>query len=168
VLNRHYIGIEPHISQVKGGNTLLSSLSRIAKLAGSYKLLRGCAEDVMPCLESASFKLVFSSPPYFNQERYSADPSQSYIRFPRYAQWREGFLKRIITESARLLSSGGFLVINAANVNGYPIADDCYEFAAKVLAPRHSLALRLARKPYLRTSNNNQFKYEPLLVFQKH
>ena len=38
--------------------------------------------------------LVFTSPPYFNREEYSTHPEQSYIKYPNYQDWLDGFLDK--------------------------------------------------------------------------
>jgi DNA modification methylase len=167
-LDRRYIGIDPSAEQIEGGRRLISTLRRIFHIPGEQILLEGCAEDLLPQIDQESFHLIFSSPPYFSLERYSEETTQSYVRYPRYKLWRDKFLHRTITAGARLLKRRGYFVLNVANVNGYPIADDAMAFAGEELRHISTLQLQLARKPYLAERHQaGRFKHEPILVFQK-
>jgi hypothetical protein len=163
---RRYIGIDPSFDQVHGGVALTSTLRRVGAPDVDVCLHQGPAEDVLTSFMTASAQLIFSSPPYFDRELYSNEPSQSYVRFPKYSDWKKHFLEVVILESARILKRGGYLVINVSNVKGYKIADDTLEIASSILRPFARYSLCLARKPYLGT-RKTQFKYEPVFVFRK-
>jgi tRNA1(Val) A37 N6-methylase TrmN6 len=166
-VGRSYLGIDPNRNQVRNSRKLVKTVGKFISLTSKYAIESGCAEDVLPSLKRSSFHLIFSSPPYFNLERYSQEPTQSYIRYPRYGLWKERFLERILVASERLLRQGGFLVINVANSGGYPIADDCFKIAQQVLQHVATHSILLARKPYLKSNGNGRYKAEPLFVFRK-
>ncbi|KKK78216.1 hypothetical protein LCGC14_2845790, partial [marine sediment metagenome] len=107
----------------------------------------GCAEDVMLSLEDGSYNLVFSSPPYWNVEKYSTDSNQSYLRYPKYDSWRDNFLGRILTESVRVVKDGGYIAFNVKNYKKAPIADDLCKIA-------ENLGLRLAKTYQMRLANS--------------
>ena len=58
------------------------------------------------------FDLYFTSPPYFDTERYSDDETQSYIKFPTYSGWVKGFYRETIYNACRALKNDGVFVIN--------------------------------------------------------
>ncbi len=163
---RRYLGVDPSSDQIQGGWALANALRRL-RLPGLETLLyQGPAEEVLTSLPRGRTQLIFSSPPYFDRERYSEEPSQSYVRFPKYPEWKTHFLEVVIKECARILRPGGFLVINVSNVNRYRLADDTLEIASSVLRPFAKYSMQLARKPYLAKSSG-PFKQEPLFVFRK-
>lgn len=167
-LDRDYVGVDPCGMQVRGLTMMLDTVGRITGARTNATVHQACAEDYLASLPSSSMALVFSSPPYFDYERYSDEPSQSYRRYPVYEQWRDAFLAAVVRESGRLLVRGGFLVINVANCNGLNIVDDFLRVAADAgLALQHVRTLRLGRKPYLRREVGQAFKHEPVFVFQK-
>lgn len=117
-----YIGIEPHGKTYIGNARLASCYALEWKF--KYSAILGCAEDVMRDLVSNSYDLVFTSPPFFDTERYSQDKNQSYIRYPEYGQWRDGFLRPLIENAFRLLKDGGYFILNIKNYKNRLIADD--------------------------------------------
>jgi SAM-dependent methyltransferase len=167
VLDRHYVGIDPCRSQVQGLESMTKTLNRLVKPVARTTVHHGCAEDVLPTIPSNSFPLVFSSPPYFNNEQYSDETSQSYVRYPVYQDWLDGFLDRILRESHRILMAGGRLVVNIADIERFELTKDLIRLAGRYFALERSLKLRLGHKPYLRNRTGKVHKYEPVFVFRK-
>ncbi|MDQ3803254.1 MAG: hypothetical protein M3416_05305 [Acidobacteriota bacterium] len=166
-LDRHYVGLDPCQEQVRGLREMVGKLTALVPVRGRAAIRRACAEDFLPSLAAGSFALVFSSPPYFDRERYSSEPSQSYLRYPTYEEWLGGFLQPVLRGCRRVLRSGGYLVINIADVNGYRLTDDALRLASRYFTLVRTLRLRLGRKPYLRSQTGGAFKYEPVFVFKK-
>lgn len=76
----------------------------------------GGAEDVTSYANVFPVDLVFTSPPYFNIERYTQDATQSFKKFKKLDQWLEGFLFKALTHSWEHLRVGGHMVINISDV----------------------------------------------------
>jgi 16S rRNA G966 N2-methylase RsmD len=62
------------------------------------------------------FDIVFSSPPYFNVERYSYDDTQSWVRYNNIDSWNRLFLHKTIEKVWPTIRKGGYLAINIADV----------------------------------------------------
>jgi SAM-dependent methyltransferase len=162
-----YIGIEPCYAQVTGLRRMLDALKKI-HTPGSAEILLGCAEDLMPQLPRAHADLVFSSPPYFNWEKYSHDTSQSFVRYSTYEAWREGFLQPILRESARVLRKDGYLVVNISGGRRKPDAQEVKSICQNVgLRYVGYIPLLITRVPYMHPRNNQPHKCEVLLIFEK-
>src|SRR6185369_16735133 len=73
-LPRFYTGIDPCSAQIKGLRRMIRRVGHL--LPGRSNIIQGCAENVLADFRSNSFDLVFSSPPYFDHERYSKEPTQ--------------------------------------------------------------------------------------------
>lgn len=58
------------------------------------------------------FDLYFSSPPYFSTEKYSYDPTQSWVKFPKYEQWIKGFYQQTIYNVCDMLKKDGIFILN--------------------------------------------------------
>lgn len=167
-LNRSYIGIEPNRGQILGFRRMMTTLSRLDFFLPKVEVLKGTAEIELRRLPSRSAELVFSSPPFFNWERYSKSHSQSYKRFPHYELWRSSFLESVIAEGHRILTHRGHLVLNVSNGNRLPSATHVREAARRVgfrLLRIHRMGV--PRVPYLHPRNGDSVKTELLLVFRK-
>lgn len=164
-LDRRYIGIDPARSQVAGLRKMLRALRALNISRAS--IVQACAEDLMPQLESASVDLVFSSPPYFNLEKYSRASSQSYQRYKTYDLWAQNFLRPVIQDSYRVLRPGGHMVINASNTREHAIAGDLEAIGGELFREHHLLKLLMRSRPMQRANGTGPYRWEPLLVFRK-
>jgi hypothetical protein len=167
-LLRHYIGIEPCGAQVRGLKSCIEVIGNLGITPGSAEIRQGCAEEMMPRLASSSTGLVFSSPPYFDWEKYSSQNTQSSVRYKTYSEWLESFLCPVISESHRVLVRGGHLAVNAPNGNSrLPLLEDLMR-AARVVGfrLRRVYKLRLSKVPYLHPRGYRS-KWEAIAVFQK-
>jgi SAM-dependent methyltransferase len=163
-LKRRYIGIDPARRQTRGLTRMARALSDLAP--GAADIRQGCAEDLLPRMRSSSIDLIFSSPPYFDLERYSSEPTQSFNRYSSYAEWRERFLAVVLRESRRLLRRKGYLVINVANTPRASIATDALELATRELVLVHRLRIAMNAEPAARATGR-LYRHEPVYVFQK-
>jgi len=166
-LDRTYLGIDPCREQIIGLRRMSAKLSKLVRVRARTVIHQVCAEDFLTEQKVRSAALVFSSPPYFNMERYSKSRSQSYIRFPTYEKWRDGFMTPVVQHSRRILKKGGYFVVNVANINGYKLSDDMLRIASEYFRHVRTLKLRLGHLPYLRDDPGNAYKYEPVFVFRK-
>ena len=64
-----------------------------------------------------TFDIVFTSPPYFNVERYSYDDTQSWVRYKNIDAWNTQFLQRTLDNLWPTIRSGGKLCVNISDVN---------------------------------------------------
>ena len=62
------------------------------------------------------YDTVFTSPPYFNVERYSYDDTQSWVRYKDIDSWNKNFLQKSIKKIWPSIKSGGYLLVNIADV----------------------------------------------------
>jgi len=75
------------------------------------------AEDFDFDLYEDTFDIIFTSPPYFNVERYSYEDNQSWVRYKNIDLWNRNFLQASIENMWKSLRSGGKLCVNIADVN---------------------------------------------------
>jgi tRNA1(Val) A37 N6-methylase TrmN6 len=64
-----------------------------------------------------SVDLVFTSPPYYSKEMYSDDKEQSYLKYPNYRDWVEGYLYKTFEVVFKSLKPKGYCLINISDVN---------------------------------------------------
>ena len=58
------------------------------------------------------FDISFTSPPYFDTEKYSDSDTQSYVKFNTYDLWVDGFYRNTIYNSCNALKIDGTFAIN--------------------------------------------------------
>ena len=56
--------------------------------------------------------IIFTSPPFFNVEKYSSETSQSISMYPNFNQWVDLFLKPYLTHCIQLLNNKGMLLLH--------------------------------------------------------
>ena len=80
------------------------------------ELICSPAEDVDYSKYENYFDTIFTSPPYFDIERYSDEDTQSYKRYTTIDSWNENFLHKTIGKLISTLKEGGILAVNIADV----------------------------------------------------
>ena len=80
------------------------------------ELICSPAEDVDFTKYEGHFDTVFTSPPYFNVEKYSDEDTQSYIRYKDIDSWNKNFLHKTLGNIIPTLKKDGLLSINIADV----------------------------------------------------
>lgn len=155
-----YIGIEPCVTTCEGLINTTTYLKKFDNGNHEIQIINGCAEDVMPTLEESGFDFIFTSPPYFNIEKYSGEETQSYIRYPEYERWKNDFLFKMISEAKRLLKPKGTFLLNVSNAREHKIIEDVDDFAKKIFRVENVLIMHSPSKWLEKIS-------EPIFVLKK-
>jgi 16S rRNA G966 N2-methylase RsmD len=115
----HYVGIDPR----KENHPIYEQQAEFYKKHNGFfetdkKTTFHCspAEDMDYSDYTDYFDIVFSSPPYFNVERYSYDDTQSWVRYNNIDAWNKLFLHKTIEKVWPTIRKGGYLAINIADV----------------------------------------------------
>ena len=82
-----------------------------------HELICSPAEDANLSKYEGVMDIVFTSPPYFNVERYSHDDTQSWVRYKNIESWNKNFLQKSIKNVWKTLRKGGLLMVNISDVN---------------------------------------------------
>lgn len=129
----------------------------------TYEIHKLGSEDYHPAKESLD--LCFTSPPYFDTEKYSDEGTQSFNKFSNQTSWRDGFLKQTFENCYVGLKKDRFMLINIANVKTYKNLEiDTIETARRVgFTYIETLKLVLSSM----TTSKNNIKFEPVFVFKK-
>jgi len=158
-----YIGTEPSTETFDG-------LTRLAIDFGapiSTQLYRLGSEDFKP--DKNSLDLCFTSPPYFNLEKYADEETQSYVKFSDKEAWVEGFLRPTFENCYYGLKPNKFMLINIADVKDEHNVN--LEFETMRIA--NEVGFETCGIHHLALSNINlrgkdkKFKYEPIFIFKK-
>ena len=153
-----YHGVDPCQKTYQGNKKLNSAIGD----GMDNKFFNLPFEDV--CLSFGYYDFIFTSPPYYNIELYSDEPTQSCVRYGSYDKWVDGFLGKLILNSHKFLKSGKYFSINVA---GDSLVKDVLSLAEAVgfeLIDRYEM--RLSKMPR-RGKTKNKFKTEPIFIFRK-
>jgi len=165
----NYIATEPAKETFDGLNQIAKDWGNQSNLFGTkqrLEIIQSGSEDYVP--EKDSLDLCFTSPPYFDTEKYSNEDTQSYKKFPKKVDWLEGFLRKTIQNCARGLKRYRYLIINIANVSSFDTLEE--ETGNIVLSEGfeywNTFQLSLSKMPG-KNLGGDKFKYEPVFVFRK-
>jgi hypothetical protein len=116
--------------------------------------------------------LAMTSPPYFSQEKYSDDRAQSYLKYPKYESWTDGFLKGMLQNVYELLLPDACFYLNISDVKQnskiIPLGADAIELSRHIgfnLDETYKIALTTI--PKSKTEDSAKFKYEPIYKLRK-
>jgi len=105
-----YLGIDPN-------ERLIDGYEEQRKLYGSDKnieMVNSCAEEYE--YGSRTFDTIFTSPPYFNIERYTQENTQSFKKFRKLQDWLDSFLYVALGNAWKVLRKNGYMIINISDV----------------------------------------------------
>jgi hypothetical protein len=165
---RSYIGIEPNRAQIRGFQRMKAAIRAQGFGLPSARFIEGAAETQLPKLPPQCTDLVFSSPPFFDWERYSNGKNQSFKRYPSYDEWQFKFLRPVLANSFRVLRKKGYMVINVTDGNRRPTLAEIQDLARICgfrSVTRHPMIF--PKIPYLHPRDGNPVKQEVLMVFRK-
>lgn len=152
-----YIGTDVSPATVKGNVDLAGWLGR-----GSDVSLHCCPAEDFDVPEPVS--LVFTSPPYFHQERYVGG-EQSWKSYDTLEAWVGGFLQPMVQRGVDALVPGGCWAMNIADVKTKEGVLPLVGTAREVLRGYGLVEVRTLDMPLARL--NRQTAGEPILVWRK-
>lgn len=155
---KKYIGTEPSTKTYEG---LLEMKDDFKYLKKDIEIHCKGSEDFIP--DKNSLDLCFTSPPYFDTEKYSDEPTQSYIKYPLEDDWINKFMKDTLKNCCYGLKNGGFLVLNIANTSSAKKIEEGLLLLAKDIGFEYIKTMQLV----LSAINGAGYKYEPIYVFKK-
>ena len=128
-----------------------------------------------------TFDIIFTSPPYFNIERYGSDDNQSWVRYKNIDSWNNQFLQKALDNMMPTLKSGGKLCVNISDVNAktkggaqyLKICDPMNEFLDEYrdMEYKGCIGMEMAKRPNSggagTAKDNTQFKDKTLEMVEK-
>lgn len=115
----------------------------------------------------------FTSPPYFNLEKYSDDNAESTKHYNNYNLWVEKFAKPTIENTYKYLKVGGYAMINIKNINRKePCYDDFMNIFNSISGFEYveTFDMEFSKKQYGMNYNNTKGvieNKEPVMCFRK-
>jgi hypothetical protein len=114
--NYKYFGVEPNEETYNGLIKLGHYIEKTTGRKNSFKIYKQGSEEFE--IDKDNFvDFSFSSPPYFNLEKYSNDGTQCYNKFPTLEKWFSGYVSATIQSIYNLLKEGRYYAVNIADFN---------------------------------------------------
>ena len=155
--NINYIGTDPNTTTMKGLKEMAKTFGRKTR---SYELLTIGSEEYKPKKNSLDF--AFTSPPYFDTEKYSNEKTQSYLKYSNISTWKEKFLRKTIDNVYRGLKNNKFMALNVADVRNYS------SFEKDTVDIAESVGFKLVDTfDLILSSQQSDQKSEPIFIFKK-
>ena len=154
----NYIGTDPNTQTQKGLGQMIKTFGKSNR---TYELHTLGSEEYRP--EKNSLDFAFTSPPYFDTEKYSeTETTQSYLKYSNINAWKEEFLRKTIDNVYYGLKKNHFMALNVADVKSY----ETFEKDTKTIAEQ--VGFKLVDTFDLRLSSQQaEFKSEPIFIFKK-
>ena len=111
--NYKYVGCDPNTETMYHMYELGEAIESVTGREDSYELHCCGSEDFRGPANSVDF--AFSSPPYFDLEVYSDEPTQCYNKFPELDKWLEGYVRATIKNIGFMLKPGCVYAVNIAD-----------------------------------------------------
>ena len=155
---KHYIGTEPSSKTYDGLLKIKEDFEYLGKEVEIHKL---GSEVFRP--DKETLDLCFTSPPYFDTEKYSDEETQSYKKYPTKEEWVNGFLRKTIENCYYGLKSNKYMLINIANTPKYKFIEEETVKISKELGFKQEQTIDLTLSSIMGAG----YKYEPIFVFKK-
>ena len=153
----NYIGTDPCTQTFEGLEKIKEDWGSLNK---TIELHKCGSEDFTP--DKNSIDLCFTSPPYFDWEKYSDEETQSYLKYPTREEWIEGFLFKTMENCFYALKPGGHLIMNVANTKRIK------NFEEETTRLAMEIGFYFEDTWYLQlSSQQGAYKVEPIFIFKK-
>lgn len=154
-----YIGVDPETRTFNGLCNLIDDLGDL--FYGEVEINHIGSEDFIP---NEDIDIAFTSPPYFDTEKYSDEATQSYIKFPSYDLWINEYVYDTLQNCYFVLKNGGKLIINITNTKDYRTLEKDFNKKALEVGFKYNDTYSLLLS---KVSKNKGYKKEPIFVFTK-
>ena len=159
-----YTGIDPNTETIEGLNYLNTLLDNPGTLVQSV------SEEYQP----TDVDLAFSSPPYFNLEKYSEEDTQCMVRYTTLDEWFSGYVSPTMERIREGLNPEGIFATNIADYKSYgnkeyEVVDRWIEMAQKT-GFKHTSTIKMMLNTRPGVGNDKMSgreKFEGVYVFRK-
>jgi hypothetical protein len=163
-LNYQYVGVDPNTQTFQN----LNHLNQL--LGSSAEIICSTSQEYQP----ENIDLAFSSPPYFNLEKYCDEPTQCMVQFTSLDDWFDGYVVPTMQNIHQGLNADGVFATNIADYKSYgnkqyQVVDRWIQTAEK-LGFQHTSTIKMMLNTRPGVGNDKMSgreKYEGVYVFKK-
>jgi 16S rRNA G966 N2-methylase RsmD len=123
-----YVAFEPNTETFNG----LLKLAEFLNIQERIRIINDSALNMDMYDLGGTFEMALTSPPYFNLEVYSDEPTQSITGITSYEEWLDKFLEPLILKTHEKLSAESVSCWNVHNVGKMKMIDDVVRIHAKI------------------------------------
>lgn len=169
--NYKYVGTDPNTETMYNLHRLGEYIEMVTGREDSYELHCTGSEDFRGPANSVDF--AFSSPPYFDLEVYSDEPTQCFNKFPVLEDWLEGYVRGTIKNIYHMLKPGCCYAVNIADFKvrgGQEVAyvDEWIRISTEEGMPLYdTVYLGVTARAGTKLQAAGELKKENILVFKK-
>ena len=165
----NYIGIDPNTETIKYLNYLNNCIEEAVGIKG--EIIQSVSEEYQP----NDIDLAFSSPPYFNLEKYSDEKTQCMVRYRTLNEWFSGYAEPTIKNIYKGLNKDGIFATNIADYKTYGQKEpvevvQTWISNAERIGFKHVKTIKMMLNTRPGVGNNKtegREKFEGVYVFQK-
>jgi len=166
---RKYVGIDPNATLFDGYTQQMGVMNGELGLHKDITMINAPAETAEV---NGEFDLIFTSPPYFNIERYTQEENQSFKKYRKLNVWLESFLFFSINKYWHNLKDGGILAINIGDVYSNhtvnQICDPMNQFIATLNGANYLGCIGYKMQKRLRSKSDKEGIFaEPIWIWGK-
>ena len=169
-LRYHYTGIDPNTRTFQGLEALGKLLDE-QNIGSGYDMHCCPSEEFEP--EPGFYDAAFSSPPYFNLETYTNEPTQCMNRYTTLSAWFDGYVAPTLQMVHKALADDGIYAVNIADYkNGkeqFAIVDHWKELSKQVgFEYQETVDMILNVRPGVGNNKlEKAYKSEGIYIFRK-
>lgn len=168
---RNYIGTDPNISLIKKLEECGQFYMNHIPNTGRYHLIADGSE----MYHNIKSDFIFTSPPYFDLERYGDDVGQSVVKFKIYNEWLKGFVEPTVINCVQYIKDGGYVAINTKNLTSgakYHLFDDWHRIMSEHLKYIATISMKQNSKrdykgKHFTGVSSDYGESEGIMIFQK-
>lgn len=169
--NYKYVGTDPCTETMYNLHRLGEYIEMVTGREDSYELHCCGSETFKGPANSVDF--AFSSPPYFDLEVYSDEPTQCFNKYPVLEDWLEGYVRETIKNIYHMLKPGCCYAVNIADFKvrgGKEVAyvDEWIRISTKEGMPLYdTVYLGVTARAGTKLQAAGEVKKENILIFKK-
>jgi len=165
----HYTGIDPNTETFNGLEALGSLINEV--VGTDYAMYNTVSEEFDP--ESGAYDAAFSSPPYFNLEIYTDEPTQCMNRYTNMDAWFECYVEPTLRMLHKGLDRDGIYAVNIADYKiakeEFKILDRWIELSKKMnFEYQETVQMMLNTRPGVGNGKMDRVqKFEGVYIFKR-
>lgn len=171
--NYKYIGVEPNMQTHGNLLELGKHIESVTNRSQSFKIINKGSEVFNDVRLHNKVDFAFSSPPYFNLEKYSDEDTQCYIKYPELSDWFEFYVKPTIQHIWYYLKQDAYYAVNISDFN---VGKTQINFVDKWISMSEEIGFTYDRQIHMKLQTrrgsghdetNKKSKKEGIFIFKK-